>query len=58
MGAYSLHLISLALQELLKSKGLKIQRKTIEKFLIGKLTITSHLGSPSQATSQSLAGRS
>jgi hypothetical protein len=33
MGASSLHPISSALQELLKSKGLKIQRKTIEKFL-------------------------
>ena len=33
MGASSSHPISLALQELLKSKGLKIQRITIEKFL-------------------------
>ena len=33
MGASSSHPISSALQELLKSKGLKIQRKTIEKFL-------------------------
>ena len=33
MGASSWHPISSALQEFLKSKGLKIQRKTIEKFL-------------------------
>lgn len=33
MGASSSHPISSALQELLKSKGLKIQRKTTEKFL-------------------------
>jgi hypothetical protein len=33
MGASSSHPISSALQELLKSEGLKIQRKTIEKFL-------------------------
>jgi hypothetical protein len=33
MGAFSSHSVSSALQELLKSKGFKIQRKTIEKFL-------------------------
>jgi hypothetical protein len=40
MGASSLHPNSSALQELLKSKGLKIQRKTIEKFLDECDTIT------------------
>jgi hypothetical protein len=40
MGAFSSHPISSAVQELLKSKGLKIQRKTIEKFLDECDTVT------------------